>query len=249
MFDCEPRMRPTGRPSAATAARMPAVAAGAPSTQRRVSPVTEPDDALGQALRRAVLQRHRTKGPGIPGTEVVRQGALLWHGTPVQAFADRREGARPGAKIPTPSAPAWLAGDPAFSAHVSAALHPAAQMWLHPYTVHQDLRLLAFDSCADLALYLGVVGPLVNDAIAAAAVLAKHGPVDGYMLEADSVREQPEYILFAPGLAKLRRSEDPLMLTESESRWDQGPGDERSRKHILGDQHFGMLSGGMTYSM
>lgn len=257
MFDRQPGTAQsdvprTTTPVPRTRPALPATSVRSLAGQPQITRDATVDCALSQTLRRALLQRHRALGVGNPGKDIVGAGAVLWHGTPAAAFDDRSMGAKAGAKSPTPSPPAWLAGDPAFSAHVSAALHPANQMWLHAYTVSSDLELLAFDGCPDLAAYLGVLGPLVNDVAAANSVLAKPKPkgtpTDGYMLEADSVREQPEYILFAPGLAKLRPA-NAIMLFEKESRWDQGPGDERSRKHMLGDQHFGSLSGSMTYSI
>lgn len=166
---------------------------------------------------------------------------MIWHGTDVAQFQDRSPGAAPGAVSDKPSAPAWFAGDPAFSAHVKAYLHESQAAYMNAYTATQAIDLLAFDDCADLNAHLGRAAG-INDVAAANLVLAAHPGIDGYMLEADAVRRQPEYVLFAPGLAKLRR-EAQLPFTEKPTRWDQGPGEDRPRRHTYQGQTFGVLKG------
>jgi len=194
-----------------------------------------------------MVQRWKHLGRGSAGVDRVKAQALLWHGTNIEQFQDRSPGAPAGAVTQTPSAPAWFAGDPAFSAHVSAALHPSQMTYMNAYTVTQDLVLLAFDDCADLNTYLQRPVNDANDALAAQAVLARAGNCDGYMLERDAVRAQPEYVLFAAGLAKLRRI-DQLQFQETATRWDQQPGDDPTRKHTFQGTPWGQLRG-MNYSL
>ena len=179
--------------------------------------------------------------------DTVKAGGMLWHGTDVAQFQDRSPGAAPGAVTRFPTPPAWFAGDPAFSAHVSAFLHPSARTYMNAYTATQDLVLLAFDDCADLNAYLGRKADEHNEDAAAKAVLARVGNRDGYMLAADAKRGQPEYVLFAAGLAKLR-FEDQLPFEERETRFDQGPGEDRPRKHTYQGAPWGELKGDGEYS-
>jgi hypothetical protein len=181
----------------------------------------------------------------MPGWETVREGGLIWHGTNVRTFEDRSPGAQPGKTSTKPSPPAWFAGDPQFSAHVTAFMHPSQAAYMNAYEIRSDLRLLAFDDIADLNTYLGPPFAVdrENDAVTAGAVGLRAGAIDGYMLEQDAVLGVTEYILFAAGLAKLRRT-DQLVFREDEVRGpNQRPGDEPSRRHTFYGQHMGTLTG------
>jgi hypothetical protein len=199
---------------------------------------------VGNASVGRMLQRYGGRAQwGIPGAHRVEAGGMLWHGTNVAQFENRARGAAPGAVTDTPSPPAWFAGDPAFSAHVSAGLHPDPVTYMNAYILRTALNLLAFDDCADLNTFLGQPIGGANEAPEAELVRAAHPAADGYMLEADAVRGQPEYVLFARGLAKLRRV-DQLQFQEQE----EGPPDDPSRRHLFHGRTFGVLGPGMEYS-
>jgi hypothetical protein len=177
---------------------------------------------------------------GVAGDLTVESREVLLHGTEVQAFdPDRMEASTGMPRSPLerssaelPDAPAWFSKIPAFSLHAAARFNQG-NVYLRQYTVSRPIRLLAFDDVADLNAYLTSMGsPAVgiNDATASNLLQRMSGDsFDGYMLTRDMVRREPEYVLWASGLAKLVPTENELFRAKP-SKWDQQPGQDRGPK-------------------
>jgi hypothetical protein len=109
-----------------------------------------------------------------------------------------------GAPQPLPDPPAWFALGSRFSAHAGAR-YGGASTHLHNYRVLANIDLLRFVDFPTLQAYLAAFGHQhdENDVAAANDVLALNPGVHGYTVDADLVRGEPEFILFAAGLANL----------------------------------------------
>lgn len=149
----------------------------------------------------STLQKYGGLGLGVPGAIVLAANEVLTHGTQVQNFVNAVGGPQPA-----PDAPAWFAKGSRFSAHAGARWGNA-QTHLHNYTITNALNLLAFDDVADLSAYQQANnGPATNiNGVAEANFVHQSSPgSDGYMLTRDAVRGEPEYILFATGIANIQ---------------------------------------------
>jgi hypothetical protein len=158
----------------------------------------------------------RAGGQGLPEEAHIDPGAFLTHGSPVAIFDPTREdGAGPSLKPASPllpSAPAWFAiMNPEFSVHAAARFIERGQngvIHVHAYLVTKRLTLLRFDDFADFAAFVSEqdsqAAPTSNTVAAAVRFAKLASSFDGYQLDADLVRGEPEVILFDSGLAKLQ---------------------------------------------
>ena len=186
----------TTRPTARTRS----VQAIARSGEPLVDPLQDPLAAVRPLQRTtAAIQRHGGQ-PGVPGAHTIAADTVLYHGTRAGQFSG-------DSGMPDP--PVWLADTRIFALH-AAAQHATdqPQSYVHHFTAVANIQLLAFDDCADLEAYitehLHQFGSGGNLAMDARRVLAANRSADGYMLERDLGRGEPEYVLFAGGVAKLR---------------------------------------------
>ncbi len=153
---------------------------------------------------------------GTPKRVVLEAGAKLFHGSPAGEFThDFFQDTSPSPTHfehrPWPDAPAWFAANPLFSMHAAARFTRAAveaTFTLHTYTVNKPLNLYSLEDMAEFADFMVTLGeprPTYN-AMAQAIPLARlalGSDLDGYVVKQDIVRQEPEYVLFGSGLAKL----------------------------------------------
>lgn len=151
-------------------------------------------------LQKRIVQKYGILGNGSPGTIVVPVGTYLVHGTNVQQFLGT------GGPKRTPDSPSWFALESRFSAHAGSRGGDPI-IYLHNYRVTTAaLDLLAFDDVTDLSTYLennGYPQTDINGVDEANKVLSLNAGIDGYKLDRDAVRDEPEIILFNDGLGKL----------------------------------------------
>ncbi len=186
--------------------RRDARARSQPVQTRPVAVALQLQRSIGNAATARLLQRHGGLA-GVPGNAQVNAGEYLTHGSHIAAFTVQA-GPMAGQPQDAPDPPAWFARGSRFSAHAGSRRGGAATH-LHNYEITAAINLLAFDNYADMRQYLtnaGQAPPASNNVAAANMVLALNGGADGYMLEADLVRREPEIILFAPGMGKLTAS-------------------------------------------
>lgn len=171
----------------------------------------------------AVLQRYGGV-IGKPGIYVLCAKTVLFHGSNVERFTDNKL-----------KAPAWLTADPAFAMHAVAQMHPSPKPFLHNFTVMKEINLLAFDDCKDLETYLESLKKNAsggNIGMDAKGVKELNPHIEGYMIEKDLGRGQPEYVLFDSGILKLKAGE-PIPFDEKE--------EGESRVHYLYGERWGVL--------
>ena len=183
-------------------------------------------------VAKGVIQRHGGN-KGVPGRHVLASGGMIFHGSDIATFTGSNQRGATG----VPNAPAWLTGDPEFAMHAPIMMHPSARAYLHNFTARRDITLLAFDDCADLEAYLENNGKPAsggNIGMDAKGVKQLNGEAcEGYLVEKDKGRGQPEYVLFAAGLAKLKPG-DPIPFDEQAT----ATGD---REHHLHGELWGTL--------
>jgi hypothetical protein len=184
-----------------------------------------------RAVGRALLQRWPAGTVGVAGQCAVGAGTILYHGTQAAQFGHGHLAPAGPNPIhfqhpPVPDAPAWFAPSVLFAMHagvrtIAAGAH--GQIWLFQYPVRQEIRLLRFNDVADLSGYLlsqeATFGPPrpplhANDIPAALRLWHLYTTLDGYRLDADPVRGEPEIVLFPAGLQKLQLgAADRLQVT------------------------------------
>jgi hypothetical protein len=170
-----------------------------------------------RAIAHARLQRCPRPPAGVIREYTLAAGTTLYHGTTAAEFTHEHLDAAGPSPVhyqhpPVPDAPAWFAENPLFSMHAGFAVIPAGRrmrMWLHQYRVRRDLRLLRFSDLAELSTVLieqerepGRPDPepvRTNDVPAALRWQRLAGPMDGYRVDADVVRREPEIVLFPSG--------------------------------------------------
>ncbi|WP_117212382.1 hypothetical protein [Allorhizocola rhizosphaerae] len=161
---------------------------------------------------------------GVAEMTVLKAGAKLYHGSPANEFTHDFFAATSPSPThfehrPMPDTPAWFATNVLFSLHAAARFTPPGQQatfTLHTYTVSKDLNLYSLEDMADFAEFmvgLGEPKPKFNAKAQALplARLALSSNADGYVVKKDIVRQEPEYVLFGSGLAKLGTPE-PFQL-------------------------------------
>jgi hypothetical protein len=208
------------------------------TTGRSTAGLLQLQRAVGNRATIGVIRRWGALGVGVPGVHVVPANTVLTHGTDVGQF-QVRAGPNLGQDQDTPDAPAWLAIGSRFSAHAGSR-GGANITHLHNYLVQNNLNLVAFDDFDDLDQYLtanGHPGADENGVAEAGHVLALNGAMDGYYLTRDLVRNEPEIILFAAGLAKLQfqfRSELESRIKDQEDFHDDRAFDRSRTRELVG---------------
>lgn len=157
---------------------------------------------------------------GIAEPATLKAGTVLYHGSPAGEFTHAylaKAGPSPThyEHPPTPDVPAWFAANLLFSLHAAARFTPAdtaATFTLHSYTVGKDLHLMSFQDMDDFRKFMqsrfGVKATYNgNKEAIPLAKEALESNLDGYVVQKDIVRAEPEYVLFASGMAKLHTPE------------------------------------------
>jgi hypothetical protein len=157
---------------------------------------------------------------GVAQMATLVAGTKLYHGSPANEFThDYFAATSPSPNHfehrPVPDTPAWFALNVLFSLHAAARFTPAGQaatFTLHTYTVAKTLNLYSLDDMNDFAEFMVSLGeprPTFNAKRQATplAKLALEANIDGYVVQQDIVRQEPEYVLFGSGLAKLGKPE------------------------------------------
>lgn len=154
---------------------------------------------------------------GVAETAVLKPGTQLFHGSPAGEFTHAYlEQAGPSPyhyeHPPQPDAPAWFATNILFSLHAAARFTPPNQQatfTLHVYQVTKQIELMSFQDMQDFAAFMDDQHQMKNvtiNGVREATPLAKRAlgsALDGYVVLKDVVRQEPEYVLFGSGLAKL----------------------------------------------
>lgn len=151
---------------------------------------------------------------GLAGHGQLAANTILYHGTTAPAFTHQHLAPAGPNPIhyehpPMPAPPAWFALNVLFSLHAGVrGIAPGAfgTMRVLQYIAASAIDLMRFDNVPDLNAYLleqhGQPAPL--NGIVEALAIGFFAGVDGYWLDQDAVRNEPEVVLFQSGLNKLR---------------------------------------------
>jgi hypothetical protein len=164
-----------------------------------------------------------------PATEVVvNAGSALYHGTPASDFT--HDHLAPSGPSPihyehakAPDAPGWFAQGVFLPMHAGVrfiAPNTAAKLWFHVYKTTKQLKLMSFDDMNAFDAFLGQMGghPRGINGVTEAVRLAKQGlfgpdsVMDGYVVQSDVVRHEPEIVLFDTAINAKLAAADPIEI-------------------------------------
>lgn len=162
----------------------------------------------------------------------VPQGTVVYHGTPVGMFTWQNPGLNPAPPFDhpaNPDGPAWFADNWQFSIHAGLRYlvgQSDTNLSLYLYSFRQEIAVLV---CPDLATFSAETGiPLDNgDYVAAETFCAKYADqYNGYVIQQDAVRQQPEYILCQPAAVLSYGGSRKWYVTQVEGGWTGGAGED-----------------------
>jgi hypothetical protein len=157
---------------------------------------------------------------GVANELKLESNKELFHGTLATEFTHDRPGPNPGPihyhHPPTPDEPAWFADNEKFALHAAVRFtQPGvrSEITLHSYSIYGRLHMMSLRTMADLEIFMREQFQVESDfnGLAEGLVLANWSNfptgLEGYALLEDTVRGEPEYVLFRAGLEKLRHKE------------------------------------------
>lgn len=172
---------------------------------------------------------------GVATSLDLKAGHVLYHGTLASKFT--HEYACAGGPSPhhythppTPDGPAWFADSEKFSLHAAVRFtRPGkpAEITVHSYDIYQSIGVMSLPTIEDFRIFMHeqfqMDAPF--NGFAEGMAVAKRvldGGVGGYALMKDTVRGEPEYVLFEAGMRELRQREMKavcvLPISENQSR-------------------------------
>jgi hypothetical protein len=153
---------------------------------------------------------------GLADQLTLTPGKVLFHGTLAAEFTHEhldKAGPSPIHYVhpPTPDAPAWFADNQKFSLHAAVRFTRPGQravIVLHAYQVRKAISMMSLPDMDNFRVFMreqhNLRAPF--NGIMEGLALAKFSNeswLEGYAVLKDIVREEPEYVLFPSGLAKL----------------------------------------------
>lgn len=174
-------------------------------------------------------------GAGVGHTQcddvgTLPQGTVLYHGTPVGMFTWQQPDLNPAPPFnhpSTPDGPAWFADDWQFSIHAGLRFlqgQSDTSLTLYQYSLRQQIATL---TCPDLDSFTEATGiSLENGDYPAAVAFCAAYPFqyNGYVIEQDAVREQPEVILCNPASVLTAPQQQTWFVTQVGREYTAGGG-------------------------
>lgn len=172
------------------------------------------------------MSRHSRHTPhsdytlGVASDKYLEAGKLLFHGSLAQKFThEYPPGPNPAPTHyihpPHPDGPAWFADNEKFSLHAAIRFtEPGkpADIVLHSYQLKAKLHLMSLPDIDNFRIFMleqfKVDAPF--NGLAEGLELTRRAAdtrLDGYALLKDTVRGEPEYVLYPDGLKQLRAYE------------------------------------------
>ncbi|KUJ07431.1 uncharacterized protein LY89DRAFT_691873 [Mollisia scopiformis] len=173
----------------------------------------------------------------------LKPGMVLYHGSMADQFAHQEAGGPSPTHYvhpPTPDGPAWFANNEKFSLHAAVRFtkpQEKATITLHTYTVKSEINMFSMPNMAAFKHLLKEQFKITANfnGIMEGLALAKNSLeslLEGYALMEDTVRGEPEYVLFESGMKRLYNHKTQTVLVIPINAKQSNLVDEKTQKHI-----------------